>query len=218
METYLKWIQVYIRVLGKKNFCVPLDVATMDRKKLFKDMKKFLRVPKKETTENKVTRELEVAAAEVKLAEVTAIHAIPIQACYDLFRQLLADDPRDQWDRIVREVHKTDPWTTLDGTKIRGLRMKTSKLFEDCITFHKRTVFSVDAAEWQKSYMMGSLKKPHCMTIKKHVSHCETMNGTSAYCQRCETAHWWSLPPRRETYHSTMPHWLVSYWPPVTST
>ncbi len=53
--------------------------------------------------------------------------------------------------------------------------MKTSELLEDCIC--KRTVFSVDAGEWQKSYMMGSLKKPHRMTIKKHVSHCKTMNG-----------------------------------------
>ena len=112
--------------------------------------------------------ELEVAATKVKLSEATAIHAIAIQACYNLFRQLLADDPRphDQWDRIVREVHKTDPWTALDGMKIRGLRMKTSELLEDCIMFHKRTVFSVDAAERQKSYMMGSLKKPHRMTIK----------------------------------------------------
>jgi hypothetical protein len=55
--------------------------------------------------------------------------------------------------------------------------MKTSKSLEDCITFHKRTVFSVDAVERQKSYMMGSLKKPHRMTIKTHVSRCETMNG-----------------------------------------
>jgi hypothetical protein len=55
--------------------------------------------------------------------------------------------------------------------------MKTSKSFEDCITFHKRTVFSLDAAERQKSYMMGSLKKPHRMTIKNHVSCCKTMNG-----------------------------------------
>jgi hypothetical protein len=55
--------------------------------------------------------------------------------------------------------------------------MKTSESLADCITFHKCTVFSLDAAERQKSYMMGSLKKPHRMTIKKHVSHCETMNG-----------------------------------------
>jgi hypothetical protein len=83
----------------------------------------------------------------------------------------------DQWDPIVREVHKMDPWTALDRQKNKGLRMKTSESLEDWITFHKRTVFSVDAAERQKSYMMGSWKKPHRMTIKKHVSHCETMNG-----------------------------------------
>jgi hypothetical protein len=56
--------------------------------------------------------------------------------------------------------------------------MKTSESLEDCIRFHKRTVFSVDSAKRQKFYMMGSLKKPHRMTIKKHVSHCETMNGS----------------------------------------
>jgi hypothetical protein len=176
-ETYLKWVQVYIRVLGKKNLRVPLDVATLERKKLLKDLKKFLKVPKREATENKVTRELEVAATKVNLKEATVIHSIAIQACYDLFRQLLADDPRDQWDRIIREVHKTDPWTALDGQKNKGLRMKTSESLEDCITFHKHTVFSVDAAEQQKSYMMGSLKKPYRMTIKKHLSHCKTMNG-----------------------------------------
>ena len=142
-----------------------------------KDMKKLLKVPKKETPENKVVRELEVAATKVKLAEASAVHATAIKAWYDLFRQLLADDPQVQWDRIVREVHNNDPWIALDGTKIRGLRMKTSKLLQDCITFHKHTVFSVDAAKWQKSYMMGSLKKPHGMTIKKHVSRFETVNG-----------------------------------------
>ena len=153
METYLKLVQVYICVLGEKNLCVTLNVATVERKKLLKDMKKFLKVSKKETPENKVTRELEVAATKVKLTEATAIHAIAIQACYDLFCQLLADDPQDQWDRIVREVHNTDPWTALDGTKIRGPRTKTSESLEDCITFHKRTVFSVDTTERQKSHM-----------------------------------------------------------------
>ncbi len=55
--------------------------------------------------------------------------------------------------------------------------MKTSESIEDCITFHTLTVFSCDAAERQKSYIMGILKKPHGMSIKKHVSHFETMNG-----------------------------------------
>ncbi len=149
----------------------------MEQKKLLEEFKKFSKAPKKEPVENKVTQEEALAATKLKLVEVTAIHAIAIQACYDLFRKLLADDPRDQWDCIIKEVHESDPWTLLDGHKSNGLRMKTSESLEDCITFHKCTVFSLDAAERQKSYMMGSLKKPHKMPIKGHVSHCETMNG-----------------------------------------
>jgi hypothetical protein len=87
-ETYLKWVQVYEHVLGKKNLRVPLDVATVERKKLLEDIKKFLKVPKKETPENKVIWELEVAATKVKLAEASTVHATAIKACYDLFRQL----------------------------------------------------------------------------------------------------------------------------------
>ena len=176
-ETYLKWIQVYDHVLGKKNLRANLDVATKEQKKLLKEMKKFLKIPKRETPENKVARELEVAATKVKLMDASAVHAIAIGACYDLFRQLLAGDPQVQWDRIVGEVHKVNPWTPLDGTKHKGLWMNTSESLKDCIMFHKRTVFSVDAAEQQKSYMMGSLKKPHCMYVKQHVSHFKTMNG-----------------------------------------
>jgi hypothetical protein len=185
-ETYLKWIQVYIRVLCKKNLHAPLNIAIVNQKKLLKDFKKFLKVPKRETAENKVEQELEVGATKVKLVEATAIHAIAIQACYDLFCQLLADDPREQWDRIVREVYELDPWTVLDGTKKKGLRTKTSESLEDFSTFHKRTVFYLDATERQKSYMMGSLKKPHRMTIKKHVSRCETMNGYISLLSRLQ--------------------------------
>ena len=77
------WIQVYVCVLSEKNLRVPLDVATMERKKLLEDLKKFLKVPMRESAENKVTRELELATTKVKLEEATAIHDIAIQACYD---------------------------------------------------------------------------------------------------------------------------------------
>ncbi len=74
-------------------------------------------------------------------------HAKAIGVHYDLFRQLLADEPQVQWDRIIEDVHNKDPWTGLNGVKHPGLCMKTAKSLEDCIMFHKITVFSVDAAE-----------------------------------------------------------------------
>ena len=156
----MKWIQVFIHVLDKKKLRGKLGTASESLKKALEELKKFLKVPKKETPEQKVTGELEVTAAKVKATEANTVHAIAIGACYDLFHQLLADDPQVQWDRIVREVHNNNPWMALDGSKHKGLCMKTSKLLEDCITFHKLTVFVCDTAEQQKSYMMGSLKSP----------------------------------------------------------
>jgi hypothetical protein len=176
-ETYLKWYQMYLRVLDCQKLRPQLDVATLGFKKLQEEVKKLLKTPKRETAEEKVTRENDLSIAKLELVEVAAVHATAIQALYDLFRKLLADDPLSQWDRIVKGVHESDPWTTLTGQKRAGLCMKTAESFEDCITFHKRTVFSLDAAERQRSYMMASLKKPHKMPIKGHVSHCETRNG-----------------------------------------
>ena len=48
-ETCLKWIQIYNRVLGEMKLRVNLNVATKERKKVLNEMKKFLKVPKRET-------------------------------------------------------------------------------------------------------------------------------------------------------------------------
>jgi hypothetical protein len=168
VDTYLKWIQVFMCVLDEKKLHGKLNTTSESLKKVLEELKKFLKVPKRETLEQKVTRELEAIPAKVKAMEANAVQPIAIGACYDLFCELLADDPHIQWDSIVREVHNNNPWTALDGSKHMELWMKTSELLEDCITFHKLTVFSCGAVEQQKSYMMESLKKPHGMSIKKH--------------------------------------------------
>jgi hypothetical protein len=48
-ETYLKWIQVFYRVLDKKKLRGQLVVTSKALKKVFKIMRKFLKVPKRET-------------------------------------------------------------------------------------------------------------------------------------------------------------------------
>jgi hypothetical protein len=35
-ETYLKWFQTYLRILGEKELCAPLEVATKEQKNLLK--------------------------------------------------------------------------------------------------------------------------------------------------------------------------------------
>ncbi len=44
-ETYLKWFQTYLCVLGEKELRAPLDAATVEHKKLLVDFKKFSKAP-----------------------------------------------------------------------------------------------------------------------------------------------------------------------------
>jgi hypothetical protein len=161
----MKWYFNYLRVIVEKKFNKELLACTETLKRAIEDLKKPSKVPKRESADQAAKRELELAACKVKSDAAYAEHAKAIGAHYDLFRQLLADEPQVQWDRIVEDVHNKDPWTGLNGVKHLGLCMKTAKSLEDCIMFHKITVFSVDAAERQKAYMMGSLTKPRQLTI-----------------------------------------------------
>jgi hypothetical protein len=176
-ETYMKWYFNYLRITVERKSDCKLLACFKTLKRAIEDLKKPSKVPKRESKDQKAERELELAACKVKSEDAYAKHAEAIGVHYNLFRQLLSDKPQVQWDRIVEDVHNKDPWTGLNGEKHPGLRMKTAKSLEDCIMLHKITVFSVDATEHQKAYMMGSLKKPHQLTVRNHISCCKVLNG-----------------------------------------
>jgi len=67
-------------------------------------------------------------------------------------------------------MHAKDPWEDLRGVKHDGLRRRSIASLLECIDFHKRTVYSVDAAERQRFYMLCNLKKPAKSSIQAHVT------------------------------------------------
>jgi len=73
---------------------------------------------------------------------------------YDLFCKLLRDDPETQWDQIVSNMHSKNPWEDLKGYKRMNLRPKSYVSLLECIEFHKRTFFTVDAAEKLRYYLV----------------------------------------------------------------
>jgi len=79
---------------------------------------------------------------------------------YDLFCKTLKEDPELQWDRIVKAMHTKDPWEDLKGIKHGGILMRSSKSLWECIDFHKLMVYSIDAAEQQRLYILCHLKMP----------------------------------------------------------
>ncbi len=89
---------------------------------------------------------------------------------------MLRDEPEIQWDRIVTEKHTKSHWEDIKGAKHNGLRRKLQQSLTDCIKFHKLTVFTIDAAERLKYYLMCSVKKPMRWIIQMHISRIEALN------------------------------------------
>ncbi len=102
--------------------------------------------------------------------------ATQVEATYDLYRKLLADDTEAHWDQIVPDMHTKDPWMDLIGIEHKGTRPWTQESLKVCIEFHKLTVFIVDAAERLKYYLMCHVKKPVRYTIGQHVACMEVLN------------------------------------------
>jgi hypothetical protein len=86
------------------------------------------------------------------------------------------DELKIQWDLIVTDMHTKNPWEGIKGVKHNSLRGKSQQSLTYCIKFHKLTVFTVDAAERLRYYLMCSAKKPVRWTICMHISRMDVLN------------------------------------------
>jgi hypothetical protein len=62
-------------------------------------------------------------------------------------------------------MHTKTPWEDIKGVKHNSLRGKLYQSLTDCIEFHKLMVFTLNAAERLRYYLMCSVKKPIRWTI-----------------------------------------------------
>jgi hypothetical protein len=73
-------------------------------------------------------------------------------------------------------MHTKIPWEDIKGVKHNSLCRKLLQSLTDCIEFHKLTVFTIDAVERLRYYLMCSIKKPIRWTIHMHISQMEVLN------------------------------------------
>jgi hypothetical protein len=76
----------------------------------------------------------------------------------------------------VSEMYTKTPWEDIKGVKHNSLCGKLHQSLTDCIEFHKLMVFTVDAVERLRYYLMCSVKKPIRWTIQMHISCMEVLN------------------------------------------
>ncbi len=139
-------------------------------------LKKLAKAQTGEKDPAKAKRLTKVEAAKVRLINAKVAESTFVCLAYDLFCKLLRDEPEIQWDCIVTEMHTKTPWEDITGAKHNSLRGKSHQSLTDCIKFHKLMVFTINAAERLKYYLMCSVKKPIRWTIRMHISRMKALN------------------------------------------
>ncbi len=84
-----------------------------------------------------------------------------ITQVFQLYSNLLTEEARRPWNKILGEQVEVAPWTDLFGIEHSEARGRMWQSFMDCVTFHLLTVFHSDAAETQRFYISNGLKKPN---------------------------------------------------------
>jgi hypothetical protein len=162
--------------MEKKGYKADLEAASKVTLSATTALKKLAKAQAGEKDPAKAKRLTKVEAAKVRLINAKVVESTLACLAYDLFRKLLRDKPKIQWDCIVTEMHTKTPWEDIKGVKHHSLRGKLQQSLTDCIEFHKLTVFTVNAAERLKYYLMCSIKKPVRWTIQMHISCMEVLN------------------------------------------
>jgi hypothetical protein len=73
-------------------------------------------------------------------------------------------------------MHTKNPWEDIKGVEHNSLRGKMHQSLMDCIKFHKLTVFTINAVERLRYYLMCSVKKDVRWTIQMLISCMEVLN------------------------------------------
>jgi hypothetical protein len=162
--------------MEKKGYNADLEATSKVTLSATTALEKLAKAQAGEKDPAKAKRLTKVKAAKVRLINAKVAESTLACLAYELFCKLLRDKPKIQWDRIVTEMHTNTPWEDIKGVKHNSLCGKLHQSLTDCIKFHKLKVFTVDAVEMLRYYLMCSIKKPIRWTIQMHTSCMEVLN------------------------------------------
>jgi hypothetical protein len=153
-EEYLQHLNTFTQMLVRKKLSDDLTKCTKAVVSAAVAVRKFLKVPNGEKTSEKAERLLLLKPTKQELVTAEVAEAAKVGTIYKLFRKGLKEDPELQWDRIMEDMHTRDPWEDLKGVKHQGIRRKSCLSLWECVDFHKLTIYSIDAVERQRFYML----------------------------------------------------------------
>ena len=184
-EAFLVHVQTAVSACKRKGLFSDFDDATAEvvdlNEKLatYREVIAKAKAGKKKGTTVEPTADVEESVKDA-LAELAVAREEQLTAAEGFFSQyanLLTEDARYHWDKIVEAQCDTAPWIDLQGKEHERARRKGRKSFDDCVNFHLLTVFRTDAAERQKVYISNTLKKPQRVPVRYFFQRVEQLNG-----------------------------------------
>ena len=100
-----------------------------------------------------------------------------IAQVFQLYSNLLLEEARRPWSKILEEQVKMTPWTDLFGVEHNEKQKRLWQTFMDCVTFHLLSVFWSDVAETHRFYISNGLKKSNRVPIRQFVQRIQQLNG-----------------------------------------
>jgi hypothetical protein len=158
-EEYVKQLMSFFCFMEKKGYKADLEKASQVTLSTTTALKKLAKAQHGKKNSAKAERLTKVEAAKVRLIDAKVAESMLACLAYDLFCKSLRNEPEIQWDRIVTDMHTKNPWEDIKGVKHNSLWGELQQSLTDCIKFHKLTVFTVDAAERLRYYLICSIKK-----------------------------------------------------------
>ena len=159
-------VQQALDAIRQKVLQTALEKAVKDKeectKKLTKASEAFNNYKGKD--ENPPEKKAVEKASEAVAREEETIESLITQV-FQLYSNLLSEEARRPWMKILGEQIDVTPCTDLFGVKHTKEQKRSWLSFMDCITFHLLVVFRSDVAETQQFYISNGLKKPNRVPI-----------------------------------------------------
>jgi hypothetical protein len=169
-ELYLRMLRDHDNLMDQNGSKKAIEDAHADLRQTFKVYKTaFAAVNPVQERARIATLKQDWRAAQRKCRDI-------VTSAFSLFRRMLDATAKEQWDIIDTEVHSDDTHTDLKGLTVDGPKQRSWYTFLLCIEKHKLYIFKLDAADEQRRYLNGGVRKPFEVKIKWFVMRIMAMN------------------------------------------
>jgi len=178
-EQFIMHVQQAINVIKQKGLKDTYEKLVGTEKECASKLKEALlglEISQGEIKEDSAQAKAVKAATDVHDKAKEAIMSVANQV-FLLYSNLLSEEVKQSWNKILAEQIDCSPWTDLQGVEHTAPRSKTWDSFMECVTFHLLMVCRNDAAETQRYYISNGLKKPNRVPIRQFVQHAQQLNG-----------------------------------------